>query len=50
MEDIEEISQEEFNYFLANPEELILFIQSPANRLLLTQEQLAQALEIMQQS
>lgn len=50
MEDIEGISQEEFDYLLVNPEELNVFLQSPANRQLLTAEQLAQALEMPHRS
>jgi len=48
MENIEGISQEEFDYFVANPEELTLFMQSLTNQQLFTQDQLAQALDIVQ--
>ncbi|MFP9114594.1 hypothetical protein ACLI1A_11675 [Flavobacterium sp. RHBU_3] len=48
MDDIENISQEEFNYLLENPGELKIFMNSPVNAQMLTNEQLEQALNIIQ--
>ncbi len=48
MEDIEKISEEEFNYLIANKEELKLFIQVEHNRQLLTDEQYTRALDVVQ--
>jgi hypothetical protein len=48
MEDIEGISEEEFNYLVENPGELKVFMRNSGNLQILTDKQLAQALTMLQ--